>query len=54
MKKIIKSAILVIILAIVIVITNYATLKTMNIKIVNEKDNVILVNSFNQNWVYEY
>lgn len=34
--------------------THNYTLKNMKIKVVNEKDNIIQVETFNQTWIFEY
>lgn len=54
MRKLIKSAILILVTMVTIGITNYVTLQNAKIQAVNEKDNIILIKSFNQKWVFEY
>ena len=34
--------------------THNYTLKNMKINVVNEKDNIIQVETFNQTWIFEY
>lgn len=57
MKKLVKIfGIVAIIMCIIssIILVNYMTMAELEIKQVNEENNVIVINNQGQTWVYEY
>lgn len=54
MKKAITIVLFIIYSVLLIYLVNYYTLQCLKIDIVNEKENVIQVQSFGSTWIYEY